>query len=74
MLMLFMVQMPFVFKAITSALRDLVRFKIAWIIVWPIFVAMFFWFAVGYIFWDNISELTYLVFDEIGIGEWLKKY
>lgn len=64
--------MSFVFKAITYALRDLVRFKIAWIIVWPIFVAMFFWFAVGYIFWDNISELTYLVFDEIGIGEWLK--
>lgn len=64
--------MSFVFKAITSTFRDLVRFKIAWIIVWPIFVALFFWFAIGYIFWDNISELTYQALDVIGIGEWLK--
>ena len=64
--------MSLVFKAITSALRDLIRFKIAWIVVWPIFVAVFFWFAIGYIFWDNFSELTYQAFDEIGIGEWLK--
>ena len=64
--------MSFIFKAITSAFRDLIRFKIAWIIVWPIFAAMFFWFVVGYIFWDNISELTYQALDGIGIGEWLK--
>ncbi len=64
--------MSSVFKAITSALRDLIRFKIAWIIVWPIFVATLFWFAIGYIFWDNFSELINQAFDEIGIGEWLK--
>lgn len=64
--------MSSVFRAITSALRDLIRFKIAWIVVWPIFVATLFWFAIGYIFWDNFSELIYQVSDEIGIGEWLK--
>lgn len=64
--------MSFVFKAIVSAFRDLMRFKIAWIIVWPILVATFFWFAIGYFFWDNFSELTYQAFSEMGIGEWLK--
>lgn len=48
------------------------RFKIAWIVVWPIFVATFFWFTIGYIFWDDFADLIYQVFDEIGIGEWLK--
>ncbi|MBP6056911.1 MAG: EI24 domain-containing protein [Nitrosomonas sp.] len=61
-----------VFKAIKSTFRDLIRFKIAWIVVWPILVATLFWFAIGYIFWDNFSELIYQVFVEIGIGEWLK--
>lgn len=64
--------MSFVFKAIVSAFRDLMRFKIAWIIVWPILAATFFWFAIGYFFWDNFSELTYQAFSEMGIGEWLK--
>jgi hypothetical protein len=64
--------MSFVFKAIINAARDLMRLKIAWIIVWPILVAAFFWFIIGYIFRDNLSELTYLAFSEIGIGEWLK--
>lgn len=64
--------MSSVFKAIVSAFRDLMRFKIAWIIVWPILVAMFFWLAIGYFFWDNFSELTYQAFSEMGIGEWLK--
>ena len=64
--------MSFLFKAIINAVRDLVRFKIAWIIVWPILAATFFWFIIGYIFWDNLSELIYRAFSEIGIGEWLK--
>lgn len=64
--------MSLVFKAIVSAFRDLLRFKIAWIMVWPILIATLFWLAVGYIFQDIFSELTYQVFDVIGIGEWLK--
>lgn len=64
--------MSLVFKAIVSAFRDLLRFKIAWIMVWPILIATLLWLAVGYIFQDIFSELTYQVFDVIGIGEWLK--
>ncbi len=64
--------MSFVLKAIVNALRDLIRFKIAWIIVWPILAATFFWLIIGYIFGDNFSELIYRAFSEIGIGEWLK--
>ncbi|MEK6686069.1 MAG: EI24 domain-containing protein [Pseudomonadota bacterium] len=61
-----------IFKAITNAFRDLIHFKIAWIIVWPILVATLFWAITGYIFWDNFSELIYQAFSEIGIGEWLR--
>lgn len=64
--------MSLIFKSITSAFRDLIRFKIAWIIVWPILVATTFWFGIGYIFWDSLSEIIYQAFSEIGIGEWLR--
>jgi uncharacterized protein involved in cysteine biosynthesis len=64
--------MSSIFKAITSAFRDLVRFKIAWIIVWPILVATIFWFMIGFIFWDNFSGLIFQAFSKIGIGEWLE--
>ncbi len=64
--------MSLVLKAMINALRDLIRFRIAWIIIWPILVATFFWFIVGYIFWDNFSEIMYQVLGEIGIGEWLQ--
>ena len=64
--------MSFIFKAIVSALRDLVRFKIAWIIVWPILVSILLWFIVGFIFRDGFSELITLFLNEIGIGEWLQ--
>ncbi len=64
--------MPFVIKAIINALRDLVRFKIAWIIIWPILVATSFWLVIGYIFSDSFSEIIYQALNEIGIGEWLR--
>lgn len=64
--------MTLVLKAIMNALRDLLRFRIAWIIIWPILVATFFWFIVGYIFWDSFSELLNRVLGEISIGEWFQ--
>ncbi len=64
--------MSLVLKAMINALRDLIRFRIAWIILWPILAATFFWLIVGYIFWDNFSEIMYQVLGEIGIGEWLQ--
>lgn len=64
--------MSFIFKAITSAFRDLVRFKIAWIIIWPILVSALFWLIIGFIFRDYFSELFFLILGQIGIGEWLQ--
>ena len=64
--------MSFIFKAITSAFRDLVRFKIAWIIIWPILVSALFWLIIGFIFRDYFSELIFLILGQIGIGEWLQ--
>jgi uncharacterized protein involved in cysteine biosynthesis len=64
--------MSFIFKATANAFRDLIRFKIAWIIIWPILVSTLLWLIIGFIFQDSSSELILLVLNEIGIGEWLQ--
>lgn len=64
--------MSFIFKAFASAFRDLIRFKIAWVIVWPILASTFLWLIIGLIFRDNLSELFSLLLNEIGIGVWLQ--
>ena len=64
--------MSSIFKSIASAFRDLVRFKIAWIIIWPVLAATLFWSVIGYLFGDSFTELIYLAFGEMGVGEWLK--
>ncbi len=64
--------MSLMFKAITNAFRDLIRFKIAWIIIWPILVSALFWLISGFIFRDYFSELIFLILGQIGIGEWLQ--
>jgi len=64
--------MSSVFKAMASAFRDLFRLRVAWIIIWPLLVAMIFWFSIGYVFWDDFSVLMYQAFDAIGVGERLK--
>ena len=64
--------MSFIFKASASAFRDLVRFKIAWIIIWPIMVSILLWLIIGFVFQNSFSELVAMLFDQIGIGEWLR--
>lgn len=64
--------MSLVFKAIVSAFRDLVRFKIAWIVFWPIMVSVTFWLVVGYFFHESFSGLIYQLLNESGISEWLR--
>lgn len=59
--------MSLVIKAIANAFRDLIRFKIAWIIIWPVLVATSFWLLVGYMFGDSFSQFTHQA-----LGEWLK--
>lgn len=64
--------MSFIIKATVSAFRDLIRLKIAWIIIWPILVSTLLWFIIGFIFQDSLSEMILWVLSEIGIGEWLQ--
>ena len=64
--------MSFIIKATASAFRDLMRLKIAWIIIWPILVSILFWLIIGFIFQNSFSEMILLVLNEIGIGEWLQ--
>ncbi|MBX3617460.1 EI24 domain-containing protein [Nitrosomonas sp.] len=63
--------MSFVTKAIVSAFRDLVRFKIAWIILWPIIASILFWFFAGYFFYDTFSTWIHLFLNETKIFEWI---
>ena len=44
--------MSFIIKATASAFRDLIRFKIAWIIIWPILVSTLLWLIIGWKGWD----------------------
>lgn len=64
--------MSFVINALVNACRDLMRFKIAWIIVWPILAATVFWLTIGIIFKDQFYDLIFLLLTKIGVGEWLQ--
>lgn len=64
--------MSFIFKATASAFRDLIRFKIAWIVIWPILVSILLWLVIGFVFRENFSELVILFLNEAGIGEWIQ--
>lgn len=64
--------MTLVTKAIISAFRDLMRFRIAWIILWPIIASILFWLLVGYFFYDVFFEWIYVLLNETKIYEWLK--
>ncbi len=64
--------MSHIFHAITLATRDLLRFKIVWIMIWPILAASSIWFFIGWLFWDFFSEFIFLGFDELGVKDWLE--
>lgn len=59
--------------ALTRALRDLMRFKVFWIMIWPVLAATSFWLILGAILGDTFSEWTTLAFTEIGIQNWLER-
>ncbi|MCH9639730.1 MAG: EI24 domain-containing protein [Betaproteobacteria bacterium] len=65
--------MPLIFKAIARALRDLIQFRILWIMIWPILVASISWLIIGIVFWDTFSEWIFQGFSAIGVSDWLAK-
>ena len=63
--------MSHILNAIAHAIRDLLRFNIIWIMMWPVLLASTLWIFIGWFFWDTFSEVVFLGFDELGIKEWL---
>jgi hypothetical protein len=64
--------MSHILSAVSGAIRDLLKFKMIWIMVWPILVAVLFWLLIGWLFQDGLSELAYLGFAGFGIREWIE--
>lgn len=61
-----------ILNAITLAVRELLKFKMIWIMTWPLLTASLLWILIGWMFSDSLSELMYLVFAELGVREWME--
>jgi hypothetical protein len=64
--------MTAVFEALARALRDLFRFRVLWIVVWPILGASLLWLVVGVTFWSTFSGWIAHGLDAVGIRAWLE--
>lgn len=63
--------MNLIIKTIARAFRDLFQFKVLWIVVWPLLVAVFSWLIIGAVFWDTFSEWIASGLTYIGVQPWL---
>lgn len=61
-----------VLNALARALRDLFRFRVLWIVVWPMLAALFIWLAIGVTFWGTFSGWISQGLDAVGIRAWLE--
>ena len=59
--------------ALTRAFRDLMRFKVFWITIWPFLAATTFWLILKALLGDTPSEWITLAFTEIGLQSWLER-
>ena len=60
-----------VFAALSSAFSDLFRFRVAWIMVWPILAAILLWLLLGITFSNLFSDWIARALTGIGIQNWL---
>ncbi|MDX8385569.1 MAG: EI24 domain-containing protein [Gallionella sp.] len=63
--------MNLIIKTIARAFRDLFQFKVLWIVIWPLLVAVFSWLIIGVVFWDTFSEWIASGLAAIGVQPWL---
>lgn len=61
-----------VLDALSRAFRDLFRFQVLWIVIWPILVAALLWFILGVVFWSTFSGWIASGLTAIGIQTWLE--
>jgi uncharacterized protein involved in cysteine biosynthesis len=64
--------MASILDAISRAFRDLFRFQVLWIVVWPILAATLLWVILGVAFWSSFSGWIASGLTAIGIQEWLE--
>jgi CysZ protein len=64
--------MTFVFDAFSRAFRDLFRFQVLWIVVWPVLAASLLWVILGVTFWSSFSGWIASGLTAIGIQTWLE--
>lgn len=61
-----------VLDALARAFRDLFRFKVLWVMIWPILLAGLIWLVLAVIFWTTFSGWIAQGLDMIGIQAWLE--
>lgn len=61
-----------VLDALSRALRDLFRFRVLWIVIWPMLSAVLMWVVLGVAFWGTLSGWIESGLTAIGIQEWLE--
>ena len=61
-----------VLNALSRALRDLFQFRVLWIVIWPMLVAVLLWLVLGVTFWDTFSGWIASGLNAIGIQHWLE--
>ena len=61
-----------VLDALSRACRDLFRFQVLWIVIWPILVAALLWLILGVVFWSTFSGWIASGLTAIGIQTWLE--
>ena len=64
--------MSSVFSALSRALRDVFRFQVLWIMIWPILLAGVLWLVLAVSFWTTFSGWIAQGLDVIGIQTWLE--
>jgi hypothetical protein len=64
--------MALVLDALSRAFRDLFRFQVLWIVVWPVLAAALLWMTLGFLFWDTFSDLITNALTAIGVQTWLE--
>lgn len=61
-----------VLDALSRALRDVFRFQVLWIVVWPMLLSGLLWLVLGITFWGVFSNWITQGLDAIGIQAWLE--
>lgn len=61
-----------VLDALARAFRDMFRFKVLWVMIWPILLAGLLWLVLGVSFWTTFSGWIAQGLDMIGIHAWLE--